>query len=61
VTVTLDDVRAAMERAGVARYKWPERLEVVPELMTTKVGKVDKKGLRDDVARRMAQQEVPTP
>jgi 2,3-dihydroxybenzoate-AMP ligase len=53
-TLTLDDVRAAMARADVARYKWPERLEVVDELLTTKVGKIDKKALREDLATRLA-------
>jgi non-ribosomal peptide synthetase component E (peptide arylation enzyme) len=53
-TLTLDDVRTAMAAAGVARYKWPERLEIVDELLTTKVGKIDKKALRADVAARLA-------
>jgi salicylate---CoA ligase len=52
--LTLDDVRGAMAAAGVARYKWPERLEIVDELLTTKVGKIDKKALRADVAARLA-------
>jgi 2,3-dihydroxybenzoate-AMP ligase len=56
-TLTLDDVRAALAAAGVATYTWPERLEVVEELRTTKVGKIDKKALRDDVARRLAARE----
>jgi non-ribosomal peptide synthetase component E (peptide arylation enzyme) len=51
--LTLDDLRNAMSAAGVARYKWPERLEVVDQLITTKVGKIDKKALREDVAARM--------
>jgi non-ribosomal peptide synthetase component E (peptide arylation enzyme) len=38
-----------MRAAGVARYKWPERLEKVDELSTTKVGKIDKKALREDI------------
>ena len=33
--------------AGVARFKWPERLEIVPGLPVTKVGKLDKKALRE--------------
>jgi 2,3-dihydroxybenzoate-AMP ligase len=37
--------------AGVARFNWPERLEVVAELAVTKVGKLDKKALRDMLAR----------
>ena len=52
--LTLDDVRSAMAAAGVARFKWPERLEIVPELPTTKVGKIDKKALRMDIAARLA-------
>lgn len=51
-TVTLDEVRAAMDAAGVARFKLPEHLELVGELPTTKVGKIDKKALRADVAAR---------
>ncbi|MHA6621961.1 (2,3-dihydroxybenzoyl)adenylate synthase [Pseudonocardia sp. DLS-67] len=51
-TVTLDEVRGAMDAAGVARFKLPEHLELVGELPTTKVGKIDKKALRADVAAR---------
>jgi 2,3-dihydroxybenzoate-AMP ligase len=50
---TLDTIRAAMEQAGVARFKLPERLVVVDELMATKVGKIDKKALRADIATRL--------
>ncbi len=53
-TVTLDDVRNAMDAVGVARFKLPEHLELVAELPTTKVGKIDKKALRADVAARVA-------
>ena len=52
--LTLDDVRAAMTKAEVARFKWPERLVIVPELPATKVGKIDKKALRADIAARLA-------
>ena len=50
----LGDVRAAMTAAGVARFKLPERLVVVPDLPATKVGKIDKKALRADIAARLA-------
>jgi salicylate---CoA ligase len=53
-TVTLDEVREAMHAAGVAKFKLPEHLELVDELPTTKVGKIDKKALRADVAARVA-------
>ena len=48
---TLGAIRDGMAAAGVARFKWPERLEVVAELPVTKVGKLDKKSLRDLLAR----------
>jgi len=50
--VTLDAIRAGLAAAGVARFKWPELLEVVAELPVTKVGKLDKKALRDLLAGR---------
>jgi 2,3-dihydroxybenzoate-AMP ligase len=53
----LEDVREAMGRAGVATYKWPEHLELVDELRTTKVGKIDKKALREDIAARLTARE----
>ncbi|TMR05642.1 (2,3-dihydroxybenzoyl)adenylate synthase [Actinomadura soli] len=48
--VTLDGIRASMDEAGVSRFKLPERLIVVDELPTTKVGKIDKKALRAALA-----------
>jgi salicylate---CoA ligase len=52
-TVTLEQVRDSMERLGVARYKFPDRLVLVDSLATTKVGKIDKKALRADIASRI--------
>jgi non-ribosomal peptide synthetase component E (peptide arylation enzyme) len=46
-TVTLAAIRDGLATAGVARFKWPERLELAAELPITKVGKLDKKALRD--------------
>jgi 2,3-dihydroxybenzoate-AMP ligase len=48
--ITLDAIRDGMATAGVARFKWPERLEIVAELPVTKVGKLDKKALREILA-----------
>jgi len=50
--LTLAAVRASMEAAGVAAFKLPEHLVLVDELATTKVGKIDKKALRADIAQR---------
>jgi acyl-CoA synthetase len=43
---TLDDVRAHLAAAGLARPKWPESLHVVDELPRTPSGKVQKFRLR---------------
>jgi salicylate---CoA ligase len=51
--ITLEDVRHSMEQLGVAAYKLPERLVLIEELPTTKVGKIDKVALRADVATRL--------
>lgn len=43
------DVKALgqhLEKYGLAKFKWPERVEVLTELPVTHVGKVDKLGLR---------------
>jgi 2,3-dihydroxybenzoate-AMP ligase len=45
--ITLGAITDGMATAGVARFKWPERLEIVAELPVTKMGKLDKKALRD--------------
>lgn len=49
--VTLEAVREHLAAAEVAAFKLPERLEIVGELPMTKVGKIDKRALREDVAR----------
>ena len=52
-TVTLEEIRGFMETLGVARFKLPEHLVLVGELVSTKVGKIDKKALRADIAGRL--------
>ena len=51
---TLDEVAQHFRDAEVAAFKVPERIEVVDALPTTKVGKIDKRLLRDDIAQRLA-------
>ncbi|PVZ14587.1 (2,3-dihydroxybenzoyl)adenylate synthase [Actinomycetospora cinnamomea] len=53
VPVTLEDVRAHLRALDVAKYKWPERIEVVAALPRTRVGKVDKKAMVADVTARL--------
>lgn len=45
--VTLDSLREALTAMEVARYKLPEHLIIVEELPLTKIGKIDKKRLRE--------------
>jgi 2,3-dihydroxybenzoate-AMP ligase len=49
---TLDDIRRFLDGAGVARFKWPERLEVVDAFPRTPVGKVAKRLLVEQLTER---------
>lgn len=42
---------------GIAKYKLPERLEIVDELPVTKVGKIDKAALRERISQVLAAEE----
>ena len=46
---TLDDVKNMAERAGLAKYKWPERVQIVKSLPMTSSGKVLRRVLEDQV------------
>ncbi len=48
------ELGAFLEGIGLARFKWPERIEVVDNFPVTKVGKTSKGLLRDDIAKRLA-------
>jgi 2,3-dihydroxybenzoate-AMP ligase len=41
---------------GLAKYKLPERVVIVSSLPLTNVGKVSKKGLREDIQRKLAEE-----
>jgi acyl-CoA synthetase (AMP-forming)/AMP-acid ligase II len=44
----LAEVRAHFERLEVAKYKWPERVVVLPEMpRVSQVGKIDRRRLRE--------------
>jgi acyl-CoA synthetase (AMP-forming)/AMP-acid ligase II len=45
--VTFEDLVAHLQREGLARYKWPERLRLVDALPVGGTGKVDRRALRD--------------
>lgn len=52
--LTLEHVRTALRDQGCAEFMLPERLELVDDLPLTNVGKIDKKRLRDEIARLLA-------
>lgn len=53
--MTLDSLcRFLTNERKIARYKLPERLEIVEHLPLTNVGKVNKKYLREDIASKLA-------
>ncbi|WP_137843306.1 AMP-binding protein [Microbacterium sp. 2FI] len=52
--LTLEAVRDFMTSQGLAAFKLPERLEVVDSMPLTKVGKIDKRALRETIAARLA-------
>jgi len=52
--LTLDAVRAFMTAQGLAAFKLPERIEIVDSMPMTKVGKIDKRALRETIAEKLA-------
>ena len=50
-TVTLEDVTQFLREQGVAKFKIPERVEIVTEFPRTPTGKLRRNALRDDMLR----------
>lgn len=57
----LPEVQRHFAEHGVAKFKWPERVEVVPELPRTVVGKLDKKRLQAEIAAKLATEQGGNP
>ena len=51
--LTLDVLRDFLAARGVARYKWPERLEIIEAMPLTNVGKIKKAELRRAIEMRI--------
>ncbi|HET6731623.1 AMP-binding protein [Mycobacterium sp.] len=49
-TIDLDAVRVYLQTRGVAKFKWPERIEIRSELPLTNIHKVNKVMLRQEIA-----------
>jgi acyl-CoA synthetase (AMP-forming)/AMP-acid ligase II len=56
-TIDVASAAAHLERAGLARQKFPERVELVEKLPRTPSGKVQKNVLRDRIAAQLAIEE----
>lgn len=52
-TLDLQEVQAFMQKEGVAKYKWPERVEIIKQLPRTPTGKVLKYVLRAEIAEKL--------
>ncbi len=52
--VTLESIIALLTEKGVARYKHPERVEVIDQIPRNPVGKILKKELRKDILKRLS-------
>jgi non-ribosomal peptide synthetase component E (peptide arylation enzyme) len=47
-----------LHRQGLAKFKLPERIEVVTEFPVTRVGKVDKQALRQMISATLVQERM---
>jgi 2,3-dihydroxybenzoate-AMP ligase len=54
----LSALQQYLHEKGVAKYKWPERIEYIDAFPLTPVGKVSKKALREDINARRAVEQV---
>ncbi|NYI80393.1 AMP-binding protein [Nocardioides panzhihuensis] len=52
--LTMAEVQAHLQSLGVAKFKWPERLERIDQMPKTPVGKLNKKELHQDLLARLA-------
>jgi non-ribosomal peptide synthetase component E (peptide arylation enzyme) len=48
-SIELSDVQQIFQQAGVAKFKWPERIEFMTELPRNPIGKVLKRQLRETI------------
>jgi 2,3-dihydroxybenzoate-AMP ligase len=52
--LSLDEIREHLAALGVAKFKWPERVEWTDALPRSNIGKVDKRALRERIAAAVA-------
>jgi len=59
-TLSLPELVAFLETKQIARFKLPERLEILPELPTSGFGKISKKDLRTYIAAKLQEERAPS-
>ena len=52
-TLTLDDIMEIASKQGLAKYKWPEYLEIMDTLPLSPAGKIQRPALKEIVLNRM--------
>lgn len=59
--VTLSDITPFLLAKGLAKFKLPERIELIEAFPVTRVGKLDRAALRAAIADRLAEEARPSP
>jgi len=57
-TLALEELKAYLFQKNIAKFKLPERLQLVTEFPLTSMGKLSKKGLRKDIAAKLAKESA---
>ena len=52
-SIALSTLTAFLEQEGVAKFKWPERIEIISEFPVTASGKLSKVLLRNGLVERL--------
>jgi non-ribosomal peptide synthetase component E (peptide arylation enzyme) len=55
---TVAELASYLQAFGLAKFKWPERVEVVEALPLTRVGKLDKAALRTKITSLLANMDA---
>jgi non-ribosomal peptide synthetase component E (peptide arylation enzyme) len=55
---TVAELASYLQAFGLAKFKWPERVEVVEAMPLTRVGKLDKAALRTKITSLLANMDA---
>jgi len=58
---TVPELGAYLQQYGLAKFKWPERIETIEALPLTKAGKLDKAALRTAIDEQLARERAAAP